>query len=123
VRGPPARGHRDADPGRDVEEALGFYRDVLGFEAQADLGTAAFVSAGGYHHHLGMNVWNGRGVGPAPEHTAGLEHWTVQLPGAEDVAAVRDRVDAAGIGTEAVDGGFAVCDPWETALRIVEVTS
>jgi catechol 2,3-dioxygenase len=52
----------------DIDEALAFYRDVLGFELQANLGTAAFVSAGGYHHHLGVNVWRGRGVGPAPAH-------------------------------------------------------
>ena len=99
----------------DVEEALRFYRDVLGFELQAHLGSAAFVSAGGYHHHLGINVWNGQGAGPAPEHRAGLRHWTVELPTAE-VAAVRGRVDAAGHGTEPFDGGFLVRDPWRTAV-------
>jgi catechol-2,3-dioxygenase len=56
------------------------YCGVIGFEPQANLGTAAFASAGGYHHHLGFNVWNGRGVGPAPEHSVGLRHWTVALP-------------------------------------------
>ncbi len=48
----------------DVDRGLAFYRDVLGFELQANLGSAAFVSAGGYHHHLGFNVWRGPGVGP-----------------------------------------------------------
>ena len=48
----------------DIDQGLAFYRDVLGFEVQANLGTAAFVSAGGYHHHLGFNVWRGPGVGP-----------------------------------------------------------
>ena len=67
----------------DVDRGLAFYRDVLGFEEQANLGSAAFVSAGGYHHHLGFNVWRGPGVGPAPEHTVGLRHWTVVLPTAE----------------------------------------
>src|SRR3712207_6396843 len=80
----------------DIDRGLAFYRDVLGFEEQANLGTAAFVSAGGYHHHLGFNTWNGRGVGPAPEHTAGLRHWTVQLPSDADVAEVRARAQAAG---------------------------
>ena len=47
----------------DVDEALAFYRDLLGFDERANLGSAAFVSAGGYHHHLGFNVWRGRGVG------------------------------------------------------------
>ena len=106
----------------DVDEGLRFYRDVLGFEEQANLGTAAFVSAGGYHHHLGFNVWNGRGVGPAPEHSAGLRHWTVQLPTDADVEAVRQRVEAAGSAVEPAERGFTVRDPWQTALRM-EVAS
>jgi catechol 2,3-dioxygenase len=100
----------------DVDEGLGFYRDVLGFEEKANLGTAAFVSAGGYHHHLGFNVWNGRGVGAPPEHTVGLRHWTVQLPADADVADVQARAEAAGHATEPADGGFLVRDPWQTAV-------
>jgi len=103
----------------DIDEGLAFYRDVLGFEEQANLGSAAFVSAGGYHHHLGFNVWNGRGVSAPPPHTAGLRHWTVQLPTEAEVARVRARAEAAAVAVEPVDGGFAVRDPWETALRIV----
>jgi catechol 2,3-dioxygenase len=103
----------------DIAEGLAFYRDVLGFELRANLGTAAFVSAGGYHHHLGFNVWNGRGVGPAPEHTVGLRHWTVQLPTDADVAEVRSRADAAGVPVEPVPGGFRVRDPWQTAVDFV----
>lgn len=99
----------------DIDRGLAFYRDVLGFEEQANLGTAAFVSAGGYHHHLGFNVWRGRGVGPAPEHTVGLRHWTVQLPTADDVNAVRARVETA----EDHPGGFLVRDPWGTAVAFV----
>jgi catechol 2,3-dioxygenase len=103
----------------DIGEGLAFYRDLLGFDERANLGSAAFVSAGGYHHHLGFNVWRGRGVGPPPEHTVGLRHWTVELPGDADVAAVRARVDAAGISTEDVEGGFLVRDPWSTAVAFV----
>ena len=99
----------------DVDRGLAFYRDVLGFEVQANLGSAAFVSAGGYHHHLGFNVWRGPGVGPAPEHTVGLRHWTVELPTAEDVAAVRARVADA----DDIDGGFLTRDPWGTAVAFV----
>src|SRR4051812_33344413 len=99
----------------DIEQGLAFYRDVLGFEVQANLGSAAFVSAGGYHHHLGFNVWQGRGVGPAPAHTAGLRRWTVQLPTAEAVARVAERVS----GAEPVDGGFVVRDPWGIAVAFV----
>lgn len=98
----------------DVDEALAFYRDLLGFELQANLGSAAFVSVGGYHHHLGFNVWNGRDVGAPPEHTVGLRHWTIQLPTDADVAAVRAR-----IGGEERDGALMVRDPWGTAVQLV----
>jgi catechol 2,3-dioxygenase len=103
----------------DIDEGLRFYRDVLGFEPQANLGSAAFVSAGGYHHHLGFNVWNGRGAGPAPDHTAGLRRWTVELPTDQDVAEVRARAEAAGAPVEPRPGGFLVRDPWRTAVAFV----
>ncbi|HEX6022031.1 MAG TPA: VOC family protein [Solirubrobacter sp.] len=98
----------------DIDRGLAFYRDVLGFELQANLGSAVFLSAGGYHHHVALNVWRGRGVGPAPEHTVGLRYWTVELP---DVDAVRARIDAAGIAIEEAEDGFVVRDPWNIALR------
>jgi catechol 2,3-dioxygenase len=103
----------------DIEEALAFYRDGLGFELQASLGTAAFVSAGGYHHHVGLNVWKGRGVGPAPPHTAGLEHWTIELGAEDEVGRLRARLERAGHPVEPVAGGFRVRDPWEIALDVV----
>jgi catechol 2,3-dioxygenase len=102
----------------DVDEGLAFYRDLLGFEEQANLGSAAFVSAGGYHHHLGFNVWRGQGVGPVAPGTIGMRHWTVVLPRAEDVEAVRTRA-AAAAETEDVDGGFAVHDPWANGVVFV----
>jgi catechol 2,3-dioxygenase len=103
----------------DVERGLAFYRDVIGFEVWAQLPSAAFVAAGGYHHHLGFNVWRGRGVGPAPAHTLGLERWTVVLERPAEVAAVRARVVAAGIAVEDDADGFRVRDPWDIALRLV----
>jgi catechol 2,3-dioxygenase len=96
----------------DVDEGLRFYRDVIGFELMANLGTAAFVSAGGYHHHLGFNVWRGQGVPAAPQEVVGLREWTIVLDDAGAVAAVRARAEAAGAGVEDRDGGFAVRDPW-----------
>ena len=107
----------------DVDEALAFYRDVLGFELQANIGTAAFVSAGGYHHHLAVNVWKGRGVGPAPPHSAGLDHWTIQLPHDDDVAEVRARVEAADLEVEPIERGFRVRDPWLITLTVESVPS
>ena len=102
----------------DVEQGLRFYRDLVGFEAWAVLPTAAFVSAGGYHHPLGFNVWRGHGVGPAPDRTVGLRRWTIELESAEDVAAVRARLDADGVPIELEERGFVVRDPWDMAVRI-----
>ena len=103
----------------DIGEALAFYRDALGFEERMNIGTAAFLSAGGYHHHLGVNIWQGAGVSPQPEGTVGLELWTIELPGAEDVAAVRDRLAKAGIETEDFSGGFLARDPWRIPIAVV----
>jgi catechol 2,3-dioxygenase len=100
----------------DIDQALSFYRDVLGFEVQANLGTAAFVSAGGYHHHLGINIWNGRGVAGPPAHTVGLRRWTIQLPTEADASGLRERLERAGQPVETVGGGFEVRDLWKTAV-------
>ena len=102
----------------DVERGLGFYRDVLGFEVMVNLGSAAFVSVGGYHHHLGFNVWLGSDVKPRPSATAGLRHWTIYLDSAAEVTEVRDRFAAAAIPTEPAEAGFLVRDPWRTAVVV-----
>jgi catechol 2,3-dioxygenase len=102
----------------DIDRGLAFYRDVLGFELMVNLGTAAFVAAGGYHHHLGFNVWLGKNVGPPPDGTAGLRQWVVVLERPEEVEAVRERVRAAGQPSEERDGGFLVRDPWGTAVVV-----
>ncbi len=65
----------------DVPRAAGFYRDALGFEEQALLPSAAFVSAGGYHHHLGLNSWQSAGGAPAPENAPGLRLVEFELAG------------------------------------------
>ncbi|MDX6665267.1 MAG: catechol 2,3-dioxygenase [Solirubrobacteraceae bacterium] len=101
----------------DIEQALAFYRDLIGLGVRFTMATAAFLAAGDYHHHLGVNTWQGEGVGP-PEHSAGLRHWTIRLDTPAQVAEVRDRLEAAGADVEAAGGGFTVRDPWTTALRI-----
>ncbi len=105
----------------DIDRALAFYRDVIGFEVQANLGSAAFLSAGGYHHHLGVNVWNGIGAGPPPPGTVGLRHWTIELPTGGDVDAVASRAREAGadVAPEADGAGVLIRDPWRTAARFV----
>jgi catechol 2,3-dioxygenase len=101
----------------DIERGIAFYRDVIGFEVMTLLDSAAFVAAGGYHHHLGFNVWRGRGVSPTPPGTVGLRHWTIVLPAA-GAAAVRERVLAAGAPFEERPEGLLVRDPWDIALLV-----
>src|SRR5437763_8926077 len=74
----------------DLEQALGFYQGVLGFDLMTRYPGALFLSAGGYHHHVGVNTWRGEGVGPAPAGTVGLREWTIVHEEAEDGALRRD---------------------------------
>jgi catechol 2,3-dioxygenase len=104
----------------DIAAGLAFYRDVIGFDVWALMPSAAFVAAGGYHHHLGFNTWRGEGVGPWPASgVVGMRHWTVVLETVDEVAEVRARVRAAGIASEDVSGGFAVRDPFGMLLHVV----
>jgi catechol 2,3-dioxygenase len=103
----------------DIAESLTFYRDLLGFDLITEIDTAAFVSAGGYHHHLAFNTWQGRGAPPSPDGAVGLLYWTIELPDLEDVAAARARLSAAGVQTKDVPGGFEARDPSANAVRVI----
>jgi catechol 2,3-dioxygenase len=82
----------------DLERALGFWHDVLGFEVQARVGDeAAFLSAGGYHHHIGLNTWESRGGSPPPLGTTGLYHVAVRYPDRATLADALRRLLAAGV--------------------------
>lgn len=100
-----------------IDDGLAFYRDVIGFDVWAQIPSAAFVSAGGYHHHLGFNVWRGQGVPPAPPHTVGLRQWRAQVETIAELDEIRDRVEAAGLQLESAPDAFVVRDPWQNALR------
>jgi catechol 2,3-dioxygenase len=77
----------------DLERAIGFYRDVLGFSLKQRYGAqAAFLSAGSYHHHIGLNTWHSAGAGPAPERAAGLYHVAFVLPDRASLAKVLRHV-------------------------------
>jgi catechol 2,3-dioxygenase len=96
----------------DVPAAVGFYRDALGFALMAQLGQqAAFLGAGGYHHHIGANAWESAGATPAPAGTATLRQMTIVLPddGALDSAVARLR--DAGVEPQTEPGGARVHDP------------
>src|SRR5216110_1305599 len=79
----------------DLERAIAFYRDRLGFGLMAQLGSqAAFLSAGGYHHHIGANTWESAGAQPSPPGTAALRHATVVLPSERERDELRGRAGA-----------------------------
>lgn len=85
----------------DLERAIGFYRDVLGFELQQRFGgQAAFLSAGGYHHHVGLNTWESDGGSPPPPGTTGLYHVAFRFPDRPTLAQAMKRVLDAGIPLE-----------------------
>ena len=93
----------------DLERSLKFYRDLLGFELQQMYGeNAAFISAGGYHHHIGLNTWYSKNGAPAPRNTAGLFHTAILYPTRKDLAiALKRLVDAKYPLTGASDHGVS----------------
>ena len=77
----------------DLERSLKFYRDLLGFELQQYYGdSAAFISAGGYHHHIGLNTWSSKGAQPAPRSAPGLYHTAIVYPERRDLAVILRRL-------------------------------
>ena len=95
-----------------IPETVTFFRDVLGFGLVAQLhDQAAFLSAGGYHHHVGANTWESAGASTAPPGTASLRHATIVLPDADERARVVTRVERGGLAIRDLDGVPAVSDP------------
>jgi catechol 2,3-dioxygenase len=77
----------------DIERSLQFYRDMLGFEVMQRYGSSAvFISAGGYHHHIGLNTWHSKGAGPAPANGVGLYHTAIVYPAKKDLAEIVQRL-------------------------------
>lgn len=101
----------------DIARAVAFY-EALGMEQMAEMPSAAFLAAGGYHHHLGVNTWQGEGIGPAPPGTVGLRRWTIVVPQAADVAATAARLRDAGVEVREEGGAIVARDPWETELVV-----
>jgi catechol 2,3-dioxygenase len=106
---------------RDIDEAVHFWCDLVGFDVMgrsARFG-AAFVSAGGYHHHLGLNTWQGVGAPPPPADLAGMRFFTIELPTAADLAAVDARLRGGGVSLDRTDAGFFVDDPSGNRAHLV----
>lgn len=102
-----------------LDAAARFYVETLGFDLTTDRYPGAlFVSAGGYHHHLGLNIWHSRGGRAAPAGSTGLVHYEIVLPDLDAVNAVAERLAAAGAAVQPSADGFSVADPWGTVARV-----
>ena len=103
----------------DIEKAQHHYGDLFGLVRTAGRQGALFMAAGGYHHHLGCNIWHSRNAQRAPASTAGLVEFTVEVPDGAAVEAAAKRFHDNGVATESVAGGFLVRDPWSIAMRVL----
>ncbi len=103
---------------RDVDEALDFYHGIIGFDimGSAKAMRAAFISAGGYHHHLGLNTWQGEGAPPPPADALGLRHFVINLPDQKALDEVIARVQKAGIAGNQTDDGLLIHDPSQNGV-------
>ena len=103
---------------RDIGEAVDFYHGVIGFDVMgvAKSFRMGFVSAGGYHHHIGLNTWQGEGAPPPPEDAAGLQHFTVELPDQKALDEVIARVEKAGIPANQAEDGLLLYDPSQNGV-------
>ena len=108
----------------DLDRALGFYVGVLGFDIFMRMGDeAAFISAGGYHHHIGLNTWESKGAPPPPPHTTGLYHTAIRYPDRKALAGALRQVLDAGIALDgASDHGVSIAlylrDPDENGVEL-----
>ncbi len=108
----------------ELGEAESFYHGLLGFDVTVRAYPGAlFVSAGGYHHHIGLNTWHSANIAPAPAGSVGLRSFTVQLPGERELEALLARVQAAGIGTSADPDGVLVRDPFGNGVVLTASAS
>jgi len=102
----------------DLKTAEEFYHGVLGFDIVAKLPGALFVSAGGYHHHLGLNVWESRGGHVAPPSSVGLIQYTIELTSQAAVDSVLGRLKAAGVAVDEIDGAVEFGDPFGNKVSL-----
>jgi len=101
----------------DTRAARQFYVDTLGFEATSEMPGALFVSAGGYHHHMAMNVWNSRGAGPRAS-SLGLGEVSLLVPTAYEVSALAERLAFGGISAHHDGAALRFEDPWRNAIAV-----
>jgi catechol 2,3-dioxygenase len=108
----------------DIDRALAFYRDVLGFDVMQRMGDeAAFLSAGGYHHHIGLNTWDSKGAPPPPRRTTGLYHVAIRYPDRKALAGalkrlVQARVPLSGASDHGVSVALYLRDPDDNGIEL-----
>jgi catechol 2,3-dioxygenase len=108
----------------DVQRAVEFYHGILGFDLTASFQGAAFLSAGGYHHHIGLNSWSSRGAPPAPADATGLESFTILTPSKDEQERIAGRLKASQAQfSSSVHGGVFVRDPWNMGIEIRTATT
>src|SRR5690348_14602386 len=95
----------------DVDDALRFYHDLVGFDVMGHVPGVGFISAGGYHHHLGLNEWAGHGARPAPTGAAGLRRFTIELPTKRDLDDVLNRLEHGEVRVTEEPDGYSAVDP------------
>jgi catechol 2,3-dioxygenase len=103
----------------DIPTAEAFYHGALGFDITAHWPSALFLSAGGYHHHLGMNTWESHGGKPPQEPSAGLREFSLLLPDAAELDRLANQVKAAGVAVEPAGDSAVVIDPFQNRIRLV----
>lgn len=105
---------------RNIDEAVDFYHRLIGFDVMgvAKSFRAAFVSAGGYHHHVGLNNWQGEGAPPPPPDALGLRYFSVELPDQRALDEVTARLDGAGVPTQRTREGILLADPSQNGILL-----
>jgi len=103
----------------NIAEAERFYHGVLGFDIVVKFSTAIFISAGGYHHHIGMNIWESRNGSPAPEQMAGLREYSIVFPDQAELDRVIGQIETAGIAVERGGASVSVLDPAQNRIKLV----
>ena len=103
-----------------VAQAEDFYRGAIGLDLTRRRGGATFMSSGGYHHHVGANVWHSQGAGRRDSERAGLAWYSVEAADAAAIDTIGGRLATAGAPVEQIAGGIETADPWGTRIRLVK---
>ena len=108
---------------RNVQEAVDFYNGMIGFDVMGMSAKfqAAFISAGGYHHHLGLNTWQGEGAPPPPADAVGLRHFSIDFANQQALDEVIARIDKAGISSNQTADGLLIYDPSQNGVVLRRV--